>query len=169
MGFNSAFEGLTQRQIVVSFRRFETTYRSHLKVKQSRSLTLVTVPAGCPETSITNYISTQKSADLKYLFAFILHENAIFQHLKHFGDECRTYCKRTLVTCVNFVPIYRVADKSLARPGWKQARSMSRTRAISTTSRRDLSSSYFFPARQDAEGNLHHSDRNISFFPSWSG
>ena len=37
-------------------------------------------------------------------------------------------------------------------------------RAISTTSRRELSSSFFFlfPARQDAEGNSRHSDRNIN-------
>jgi len=26
-----------------------------------------------------------------------------------------------------------------------------------------------FPARQGAEGNSRHSDRNISLFPSWSG
>jgi len=41
---------------------------------------------------------------------------------------------------------------------WKEA--CQATRAISTTSRRELSSS-FFPATQDAEGNSRHSDRNI--------
>ena len=41
--------------------------------------------------------------------------------------------------------------------------STSRKRAISTTSRRELSSSFFFPARQGAEGNSRYSDRNISF------
>ena len=46
---------------------------------------------------------------------------------------------------------------------------MSGTRAISTTWRRELSSSFFFPARQGAEGNSRHSDRNISLFPSWLG
>ena len=47
--------------------------------------------------------------------------------------------------------------------------SMSGPRAISTTSRRELLSSFFFqPARQGAEGNSRHSDRNISLFPSWS-
>jgi len=35
------------------------------------------------------------------------------------------------------------------------------TCAISTTGRRKLSSSFFFPARQGAEGNSCHSDRNI--------
>ena len=42
--------------------------------------------------------------------------------------------------------------------GWKEA--CQATGAISTTSRRELSSG-FFPARQDAEGNSCHSDRNI--------
>jgi len=28
---------------------------------------------------------------------------------------------------------------------------------------------FFPPARQGAEGNSRHSDRNISLFPSWSG
>ena len=41
---------------------------------------------------------------------------------------------------------------------WKEACQV--TRAVSTTSRRELSSS-FFPAKQGAEGNSHHSDRNI--------
>ena len=44
-------------------------------------------------------------------------------------------------------------------------------RAISTTSRRELSSSSPAPpppATQGAEGNSPHSDRNISLFPSWS-
>jgi len=39
--------------------------------------------------------------------------------------------------------------------------SISGTPAISTISRRELSSSFFFHARQDAEGNSRHSDRNI--------
>ena len=47
--------------------------------------------------------------------------------------------------------------------------SISGTRAISTTSRRELSSKFFFPPRQGAEGNSRYSDRNISLLPSWSG
>jgi len=42
---------------------------------------------------------------------------------------------------------------------------MSGSRAISTTSRRELSSSFFFLARQGAEGNYHHSDRNFFSLP----
>jgi len=47
-------------------------------------------------------------------------------------------------------------------------RSMSWTRAISTKLRRNLSSRFFFSARQGAEGNSRHSDKNISLFSSWS-
>ena len=44
------------------------------------------------------------------------------------------------------------------------------TSHFSTTSRRELSSSFFSsPTRRSAEGNSHPSDRNISLFPSWSG
>jgi len=43
---------------------------------------------------------------------------------------------------------------------------MSGTRAISTISRRELSSRYFFSARQGAEWNSRHSDRNITVFLS---
>ena len=42
---------------------------------------------------------------------------------------------------------------------------MSGTRAISTTSRRELSAFFFyFPLGQGAEENSRHSDGNISFF-----
>ena len=54
---------------------------------------------------------------------------------------------------------YRGADKSLARPGRKQVQKHVKTRAISTTSRHELSPSFLFPARQVAEGNSCHSDR----------
>ena len=43
--------------------------------------------------------------------------------------------------------------------GWREARQA--TRAISSTSRCELSSRIFFPARQGAELNSHQSDRNI--------
>jgi len=48
---------------------------------------------------------------------------------------------------------YRGADKSLARQGMKQARKLSGTRAISTISRRELSS--FFPLQGKAPKALH--------------
>jgi len=65
---------------------------------------------------------------------------------------------------------YRGADKSLARQGRQQARKHVREALdFNNIERRDLSSNFFSPARQGAEGNSSHSDRNISLFPSWSG
>ena len=46
---------------------------------------------------------------------------------------------------------YRGAGKSLARPGRKQARKHVRERAISTTSRRELSSSFFLQGKAPKE------------------
>ena len=67
-----------------------------------------------------------------------------------------------------FHTIYRDADKSLARPGRKQARKHVRdARDFNNIETRAVIKS-FFPARQGAEGNSRHSDRNISLFPSWS-
>jgi len=43
--------------------------------------------------------------------------------------------------------------------GWKEA--CQSARAISTISRHELSSSFFFPAGQGTEGNSRHYDRNI--------
>ena len=65
--------------------------------------------------------------------------------------------------------MYRGADKSLARPGGKQARKhVGDARDFNNIEMRAVIR-LFFPARQGAEGNSHHSDRNISLFPSWSG
>ena len=44
---------------------------------------------------------------------------------------------------------------------WGRKEACQATRAISITSRREMSSSSFFPARQGAEGSWRHSDRNI--------
>ena len=61
------------------------------------------------------------------------------------------------------------ADKSLARPGTKQTRKhVSDARDFNNTETRAVIK-LFFPTRQGAEGNSRHSDRNISFFPYWSG
>jgi hypothetical protein len=65
--------------------------------------------------------------------------------------------------------VYRGADKSLARPGRKQARKHVRdARGFNNIETRGVK---FFspPVRQGAEGNSRHSDRNISVFPSWLG
>ena len=66
--------------------------------------------------------------------------------------------------------IPRGADKSLARPGRKQARKhVSDARDFNNIETRAVIKIFFFPATQGAEGNSRHSDRNISLFPSWSG
>ena len=64
---------------------------------------------------------------------------------------------------------YRCADKSLARPGRKQARVHVRDARDFNNINASCHQVSFFPARQGAEGNSRHSDRNISLFPSWSG
>ena len=66
----------------------------------------------------------------------------------------------------NYYYYYRGADKSFLRPGRKQAREHVRdARNLNKIETRAVS----FPARQGAEGNSRHSDRNISLFPSWPG
>jgi len=61
------------------------------------------------------------------------------------------------------------ADKSLTRSGWKQARKHVRdARDFNNIETRAVIK--FFPtARQGAEGNSRHSDRNIGLFPCYSG
>jgi len=70
----------------------------------------------------------------------------------------------------NICILYRDADKSLARPGRKQARKHVReARNFNNIETWDVIKVFFFFARQGAGGNSRHSDRNISLFPSWSG
>jgi len=64
---------------------------------------------------------------------------------------------------------YRGADKSLARPGRKRARKHVRDARDFNNIETRVVIKLFFLARQGAEGNSCHSDRNISLFPSWSG
>jgi len=61
-------------------------------------------------------------------------------------------------------PTYRGADKSLARPGRKEVRKHVRdARDINNIETRAVIK-VFFSARQGAEGNSRHSDRNIRLF-----
>jgi len=43
---------ITQRGVVISYRRFGKTYRSHLQTSSIFSWTLRTGPISCPETSV---------------------------------------------------------------------------------------------------------------------
>ena len=64
--------------------------------------------------------------------------------------------------------LIRGADKSLSRPGRKQ--SWKHVRDARFQQHRDASChQVYFHARQGAEGNARHSDRNISFsLPGWA-
>ena len=65
--------------------------------------------------------------------------------------------------------IYRRADKYLARPGRKQAwKHVRDTRDFNNIMTRAVIKFYFFTAKRVAEGNSRHSDRSISLLPSWS-
>jgi len=64
---------------------------------------------------------------------------------------------------------YRGADKSLARPGRKHTRKHIRNARDFNIKTRAVKKVFFLPARQGAEGNSRHCDRNINLFPSWSG
>ena len=65
-------------------------------------------------------------------------------------------------------PLVPGADNSLAWSGREQARMHIRdARDFSNTETRAVIN--FFSARQGAEGNSRHSDRNICLFLSWSG
>jgi len=63
--------------------------------------------------------------------------------------------------------LYRGADKSLARPGRKQARKHVRDECDFNNIETRAVNNFFFVS-QDAEENSRHSDRNISLSPSWS-
>jgi hypothetical protein len=56
---SSLFCNVTQRGLVVIYRRFETTYRPHMG------------PIGCPETSVNNHQSTLRNIQeerISYLY-----------------------------------------------------------------------------------------------------
>ena len=48
---------ITQRVMIISYRRFGTTYRSHLQESRTQSSVSSSSPEpiGCPETSVRNY------------------------------------------------------------------------------------------------------------------
>jgi len=62
------------------------------------------------------------------------------------------------------------ADKSLARPGRKQARKHERDeRNFNNIESRTVIKVFFLQSKAPKEIIQRHSDRNISLFPSWSG
>jgi len=87
--------------------------------------------------------------------------------IKQFSDKSGN--KMTfLIYYIYFNTFYQGADKFLARPGRQQAQKHVRdVRGFNIETRAVIK--FFFPARQGAEGNSRHSDRNIILFPSWLG
>ena len=77
---------------------------------------------------------------------------------------CGGSLKSRTALVLSFV-LYRRADKSLAWPGRKQARNMSATRAISTTSRRELSSSFFLQGKAPKEIHAILTETLVCFLP----
>ena len=76
-----------------------------------------------------------------------------------------------LVLLVGFIiRSYRRADKFLARPGRKEARK--HVRDVQDSNNIEMLGVikffFIFCARQGAEENSRHSERNINLFPSWS-
>jgi len=69
----SLFWDVSQRRLVVNFRRLGTTYRSHLQVSSSPPLWPIKMaPIGCTWSSVTNNIrceASRKGEDLIYLAA----------------------------------------------------------------------------------------------------
>jgi len=97
----------------------------------------------------------------------------VFERFKvslHFdGLYFKIFFKPYIFRVDNGNDLYRGADKSLARPGGKQPwKHVKDARDFSNIETRAVIKVFFFPARQGAEGNSRHSDRNISLFPSWS-
>jgi len=89
-----------------------------------------------------------------------------YEHLRSLRQFVRS---SVCYTGLHNVVSTRGADKSLARPGRKQARKHIRDALHFNNIETRAVIRFFFPARQGAEGNSRHSDRNINFFPSWSG
>jgi len=65
--------------------------------------------------------------------------------------------------------LYQGADKSLAWPRRKKSSEACQRRAQFQQNLDASCHQISFPARQGAELNASHSDRNISLFPFWSG
>jgi len=143
MGFNSAFKGLKWK-LSISVRR-GVDWINLAEDKEKRRALLNKVMALRVPYNARNFLTSSGPVSFQ---------------------ERRFFMK--LVNSVSYLVNYRVLISPWPdREGNKLGR-MSGTRATSTTSRSKLSSS-FFPARQGAEGNSHHSERNISLFPSCSG
>jgi len=91
-----------------------------------------------------------------------------FSHLVFSATRNVLYFLAYQENVVHKLQLYRGADKSLARPGRKQARKhVSDARDFNNIETRAVIKFFFCKARRRRK--LRHFDRNISLFPSWSG
>ena len=89
---------------------------------------------------------------------------------QHFNNSNAITSMHNIYEETYFFTKYQETDKSLARPGRKQARKHVRdARDFNNMETRAVIKFFFPPARQGAEGISCHSERNIGLFPSWSG
>ena len=127
-----------------------------------------TVQAGTPGATHSSYDCKGYSVLIRYVLRFC----PTTQQLKKKIRRCNLSGRRlsNWFKAISFTrDEYRRADKSLVRPGRKQARKHVRDARDFNNNETRAATQFFFPARQGAEGNSRNFDRNISLFPSWSG
>jgi len=88
--------------------------------------------------------------------------------LQRVSNNCVLIIRKAVQAALRYFikHLYRGADKSLARPGRKQARKHVRDARDFNKIETRAVIKFFFSVRQGAEGNSRHSDRNFSLFPS---
>jgi hypothetical protein len=59
--WSAFFWDVTQRRVVILYRRFGTTYRSHLQRSRSQRIRRIKRPIHCPETSVKDYHSALRN------------------------------------------------------------------------------------------------------------
>ena len=117
----------------------------------------------------TQVYSQLTVAQLVFTASTCFETAAIFRELQVLKTMTASYKLLSNINGEIFTPITRGADKSLARPGRKQARNHVRDARDFNNIETRAVIKFPPPARQGAEGNSRHSDRKISLFPSWSG
>ena len=116
-------------------------------------------PTNQPTNQIKNFIWCAY-----YFLAFTV-SSAFFEFIRGGADKSlvrhTSRCRRTESTMSLARGVCSCTELQVffCYRGWKEA--CQATRAISTTWRHELSSRFFFPARQGAEGNSRHSGRNM--------
>jgi len=125
---------------------------------------------GCTLKSVTNSVNPVSNKTHIVGCRLLICKIILVAFVASFQVNLSVQRSRISVISGIFFLLYRGADKSFARPGKKQARKHVRdAREFNNIEMRAVIIFFFFPARQGAEENSHHSDRNISLFPSWSG